>query len=53
LYSNFVDEFALLKNAKKRETSNFIDVKIENFNNVVKKIIIKKFNIQLKKMLKR
>ncbi len=36
LYSNFVKKFALLKNAKKKEISNFIDVKIKNSNNVVK-----------------
>jgi len=35
-YSNFVDEFALSKNAKEREISNFIDVKIENFDDVIK-----------------
>jgi len=37
LYNSFVDEFALSKNAKKRKISNFIDVKIENFDDVVKK----------------
>ncbi len=26
-----------LKNAKKREISNFIDVKIENFDDIIKK----------------
>jgi len=36
LYNNFVKKFALLKNAKKREISNFINIKIENFNNIVK-----------------
>jgi hypothetical protein len=36
LYSNFVKKFALLKNAKEREISNFIDVKIKNFNYIVK-----------------
>ncbi len=36
LYSNFVEEFALSKNAKKRKISNFVNTKIENFNDVVK-----------------
>ncbi len=36
LYSNFVKKFALSKNAKKRGISNFIDVKIENFVDIVK-----------------
>jgi len=36
LYSNFVKKFALSKNAKEREISNFIDVKIKNFDNIVK-----------------
>jgi len=36
LYSNFVKKFALSKNTKKREISNFIDIKIENSNNIVK-----------------
>jgi len=36
LYSNFVKKFALLKNAKKKEISNFINIKIENFDNIVK-----------------
>jgi len=36
LFSNFVKEFVLLKNAKKREISNFINTKIENSNNIVK-----------------
>jgi hypothetical protein len=35
-YSSFVDEFAFLKNAKEKEIPNFIDVKIENSNDVVK-----------------
>ncbi len=52
LYSNFVEKFALLKNAKEREIPNFIDVKIKNSNNIVKKKI-KKFDIQFKKILKR
>jgi len=37
LYSSFVEKFALLKNAKKREIPNFINIKIENSNNIVKK----------------
>jgi len=53
LYSNFVEKFALLKNAKEREIPNFIDVKIKNSNNIVKKKKIKKFDIQFKKILKR
>jgi len=36
LYSNFIEKFALLKNAKEREISNFMDIKIENSNNIVK-----------------
>ncbi len=36
LYSSFVEKFALSKNAKEREISNFINVKIENFDDVVK-----------------
>jgi len=36
LYSNFVKKFALSKNAKEREISNFIDIKIENFDDIVK-----------------
>jgi len=36
LYSNFVKKLALLKNANKREIPNFINVKIENSNNIVK-----------------
>ncbi len=35
-YSSFVEEFASTKNAKKKEISNFIDAKIENFDDVVK-----------------
>jgi len=35
-YSNFVDEFALSKNAKERKISNFIDVKIENFDDIIR-----------------
>jgi len=37
LYNSFVEKFPLLKNAKERKVSNFIDVKIENFDNIVKK----------------
>jgi hypothetical protein len=37
LYSSFIKKFALSKNAKKKEISNFIDIKIENSNNIVKK----------------
>ncbi len=37
LYNNFVKKFVLSKNAKEREISNFIDIKIENSNNVVEK----------------
>jgi len=36
LYSNFVKKFALLKNAKEKKIPNFIDIKIENYNNIVK-----------------
>jgi len=36
LYSNFVKKFAFTKNAKEKKIPNFIDVKIENFDNVVK-----------------
>jgi len=36
LYSSFVKEFASTKNAKKKKISNSIDVKIENFDDVVK-----------------
>jgi len=36
LYNSFVKEFASSKNAKKRNSFNFINIKIENFNNVVK-----------------
>ncbi len=36
LYSSFVEKFASTKNAKEREISNFIDVKIKNFDDVVK-----------------
>jgi len=37
LYSSFVKKFTLLKNAKEKEISNFIDIKIEDFDNIVKK----------------
>jgi len=37
LYNNFVKKFALSKNAKEREISNSINVKIKNSNNIVKK----------------
>ncbi len=36
LYSSFVEKFASTKNAKERKIPNFIDVKIENSNDVVK-----------------
>jgi hypothetical protein len=35
-YSSFVGKFAFTKNAKEKEISNSIDVKIENFDDVVK-----------------
>lgn len=37
LYSIFVKKFALFKNTKEREILNFINTKIENFDNIVKK----------------
>jgi len=37
LFDIFIEKFAFLNNAKKREISNSIIVKIKNFNNVVKK----------------
>jgi len=37
LYNSFVKEFASSKNAKKRKISNFIDAKIKDFDDVVKK----------------
>ena len=36
LYSSFVEKFESTKNAKERKIPNFIDVKIENSNDVVK-----------------
>jgi len=37
LFNIFVKKFVFLNNTKKREISNSIIVKIENFNNIVKK----------------
>jgi len=37
LFDIFVEKFAIWNNAKKREISNSIIIKIKNFNNVVKK----------------
>ena len=37
LYSNFIKKFALSKKAKEIEIFNFINVKIKNSNDVVKK----------------
>jgi len=36
LYNKFVKKFALSKNVKEREIINFINIKIENSNNIVK-----------------
>jgi len=36
LFDIFVEEFAILNNAKKRDISNFIILKIENLNNIIK-----------------
>lgn len=35
LYSAFVKKFALFKIAKEKEISNFINVKIENLDNII------------------
>jgi len=37
LFNIFVEEFAFLNNAKKREILNFIIVKIKNLDNVIEK----------------
>jgi len=36
LYSSFVKKFALSKNAKEKKILNFINIKIEKFDNIVK-----------------
>ncbi len=36
MYSNFVKKFVLLKNAKERKILNSINIKIKNFDNIVK-----------------
>jgi len=36
LFNIFVEEFAFLNNARKKEISNFIIVKIKKFDNVIK-----------------
>jgi len=36
LFNIFVKKFAILNNTKKRDISNFIIFKIENFNNIIK-----------------
>jgi len=49
LFDIFVKKIVYLNNTKKREISNSIIVKIENFNNIVKKIIRdKKLDIRFK-----
>jgi len=37
LFDIFVKEFAFLNNAKKKEISNSIIVKIKNFDNIIEK----------------